>query len=202
MRFTPASPRRWAKFFTFLLASGSPMLLAQPAATAPVPATDNSPADWIDPDTGHRIIRLSAEPGSTTLYFHDNSYSPEGDKLVFNSPSGLAMVDLATLGSAPPDTKIVVPGGRSPYMARRTHDVYFQRGGGGRRGPRGANGQPPAQEAIGQPWHRADPEVLGVPAGLAAQGAAADAVASGPGRFMPSITTRSRPGLYLTRPAP
>ena len=29
--------------------------------------------DWIDPATGHRIIRLSSEAGSRTLYFHDNA---------------------------------------------------------------------------------------------------------------------------------
>ncbi len=27
------------------------------------------PTEWIDPDTGHRVIRLSKEPGSTSLYF-------------------------------------------------------------------------------------------------------------------------------------
>jgi len=27
------------------------------------------PREWIDPDTGHRVIRLSEEPGSASLYF-------------------------------------------------------------------------------------------------------------------------------------
>ena len=60
--------------------------------------TSQPPADWIDPDTGHRIIRLSTEPGSSTLYFHDNSYTPEGDKLIFNTPSGVAVMDITKLG--------------------------------------------------------------------------------------------------------
>lgn len=32
-------------------------------------------SDWVDPDTGHRVIRLSDEAGSQPLYFHDNAYS-------------------------------------------------------------------------------------------------------------------------------
>ena len=79
-----------------------------------------APSDWIDPDTGHRVIRLSNEPGSSTLYFHDNSYSPQGDKLIINSPSG-----------------------RGSYMARRTREIYFVRGGGGF----GRGGPPPGAQA-------------------------------------------------------
>ena len=68
---------------------------------SPAPrGADDPPADWIDPDTGHRVIRLSAEPGSQTLYFHDNAYSPEGGKYVFSSPSGIMLLDLATLGTS------------------------------------------------------------------------------------------------------
>ena len=38
------------------------------------------PRDWVDRETGHRVVRLSEQAGSSTLYFHDNSYSPEGQK--------------------------------------------------------------------------------------------------------------------------
>jgi hypothetical protein len=47
--------------------------------------------DWIDPDTGHRTVRLDAAGGST-LYFHDNAFSPEGDKVMVNTPNGIAVV--------------------------------------------------------------------------------------------------------------
>jgi len=63
------------------------------AAIAPVRYSRDLPSDWIDPATGHRVIRLSTEPGSQTLYFHDNQYSPEGDKYVFTSRSGIWLVD-------------------------------------------------------------------------------------------------------------
>jgi oligogalacturonide lyase len=119
-----------------------PLLFAAAALVAR--AADDLRTDWIDPDTGHRVIRLSTEPGSSTLYFHDNSYSPQGDKYMFTSPSGVMLVDLATLGKAPVQPQLIVEGGRGPYMARRTREVYFVKGGG----DRGANGgQPPSAQA-------------------------------------------------------
>ena len=54
------------------------------------------PREWIDPDTGHRVIRLSDEPGSQSLYFHQNGYTPDGEKLVITTPTGLAAVNLKT----------------------------------------------------------------------------------------------------------
>ena len=56
----------------------------------------NAPQDWIEPTTGHRVIRLSREPGSASLYFHQNAYTSEGDKMIIVTPSGLATVNLKT----------------------------------------------------------------------------------------------------------
>jgi oligogalacturonide lyase len=92
-------------------------------------AADDPPGDWIDPATGHRVIRLSTEPGSSSLYFHQNTYTPEGDKLVFDTRAGIAAVDLTTLGNQPPKPELIVPGGRALATARRTRDVYFLRDG-------------------------------------------------------------------------
>jgi oligogalacturonide lyase len=110
-----------------------PLLVA--LTTAPVRAPEQPRTDWIDPATGHRIIRLSSEPGSGTLYFHDNAYSPEGDRFVYSSPSGIMLVDLTTLGAKPPEPELIVPGGAGAFMARRSREVYFVR-----RGPRGTRG--------------------------------------------------------------
>ncbi len=72
------------------------LLLAVPrAAQQPVP-TSEPPLDWIDPDTGHRVIRLSRDAGSQSLYFHQNAYSPDGQKLIITTPSGLATINLKT----------------------------------------------------------------------------------------------------------
>src|SRR5260370_556765 len=52
------------------------------------------PREWIDADTGHRVIRLSDEPGSGSFYFHQNGYAVGGDKLVFSTRQRLAMATL------------------------------------------------------------------------------------------------------------
>lgn len=72
-----------------------PLLLA---AFLPVArAQENQlPREWIDPDTQHRVIRLSDEPGSQSLYFHQNAYTPDGKKLVITTPTGLSTIDLQT----------------------------------------------------------------------------------------------------------
>ncbi len=54
------------------------------------------PREWVDPDTGHRVIRLSDEPGSQSLYFHQNGYTPDGEKLIITTPTGLSTVNLKT----------------------------------------------------------------------------------------------------------
>src|SRR4051812_28781086 len=53
-------------------------------------------AEWIDPLTGHKVVRISREPGSVNLYFHQNSYLPQGDKMVITTPAGIDIVDLGT----------------------------------------------------------------------------------------------------------
>ncbi|AHG92396.1 hypothetical protein J421_4861 (plasmid) [Gemmatirosa kalamazoonensis] len=105
----------------------APLLAALIASRA---AAQEPRTDWVDPATGHRVIRLSAEPGSQTLYFHDNAYSPEGDRFVFTGPAGIMTVDLTALGTAPPRAELAVPrpaGGA--YVARRSREIYFTRGG-------------------------------------------------------------------------
>jgi oligogalacturonide lyase len=114
------------------------MLLMTVAGGARLSAPDDPPTDWIDPDTGHRVIRLSTEPGSQTLYFHDNAYTPDGDKYVFSSPSGIMLIDVTTLGTAPPKPELIVPSAAGAYAARRTREVYFTRRTPG--APRGAGG--------------------------------------------------------------
>ena len=81
--------------------------------------------DWIDADTGHRVVRLTGDAGGSTLYFHDNAFSPEGDKLIVNSPDGIAMVDVAAIGTEGARVDVVVPGARGGYFARRTREIYY-----------------------------------------------------------------------------
>ena len=66
------------------------------AGLLPAQEPDNLPKEWIDADTGHRVIRLSKEPGTASLYFHQNAYSADGKKLVVTNPHGIATINLAT----------------------------------------------------------------------------------------------------------
>jgi oligogalacturonide lyase len=71
------------------------------------------PLEWVDPDTGHRIIRLSRDGGTESLYFHQNAFTPDGGKMVMLTPDGVATVNLKTR-----QIDLVVPG-----VARTTNSV-------------------------------------------------------------------------------
>jgi oligogalacturonide lyase len=61
------------------------------AADAPTP-----PSEWIDPATGHVLVRLSKEAPTASMYFHQNGYTPDGKKLLIFAPEGMSTVDLQT----------------------------------------------------------------------------------------------------------
>src|SRR6267142_4611533 len=54
------------------------------------------PTNWVDPDTGHRVVRLTKEPGSASLYFNQNGYTANGKRLVYTSRDGISVFDLRT----------------------------------------------------------------------------------------------------------
>src|SRR6476659_7609328 len=87
--------------------------------------------NWIDADTGHRVVRLTDDAGGSTLYFHDNAFTPEGDKLMFNTPNGMAIVDVAKIGTSGAQPEIVAPQARGGYLARRTREIYYNSGRAG-----------------------------------------------------------------------
>src|SRR5215469_7494395 len=88
----------------------------------PSPGTA-SPAEWVDPDTGHRVIQLSTEPGSESLYFNLNPFTPDGKKMVITTPSGISTVDLQTR-----QTDQVVKGRVNVLMVgHKTGQVYYYR---------------------------------------------------------------------------
>jgi oligogalacturonide lyase len=119
-----------AIFVAFSLAGWGAFAADEPAASAPAPgAFSQTATEWIDTATGHRVIRLSKEPGSLSLYFHQNPYTPQGDKLIFWAPSGLSEVDLKTR-----EVELIAPGVRygagtsaTIEVGRKTRTVYFQK---------------------------------------------------------------------------
>lgn len=81
----------------------------------------NPPTDWIDPDTGHRIIRLSRDPGTGSLYFNQNGYTPDGQRLIMTTDHGLQTVDLLTHQIQQATTsKVTVL-----FMGRKTGQAYY-----------------------------------------------------------------------------
>lgn len=86
-------------------------------------AAEEPPVEWVDAQTGHRVVRLSREPGSASLYFHQYPYSADGKKLVFTAPSGIWSVDLETRA-----LEQVVKGRVWTLLTgRKTGDVYYIR---------------------------------------------------------------------------
>jgi oligogalacturonide lyase len=75
-----------------LLAPAGTVILASALLTA----ADSPPREWTEATTGHRVVRLSEEDGTASLYFHQNPYTATGDKIVVSTPTGLAAIALAT----------------------------------------------------------------------------------------------------------
>ena len=96
-----------------------------PAATrADAPA--GPPTSWVDADTGHRVVRLTREPGSASFYFNDNGYTPDGKEMVYTTPEGISVLELATLRTRP-----VVKGKvRAIVVGRKTPTVYYSKQAG------------------------------------------------------------------------
>lgn len=45
--------------------------------------------EWIDPATGHRIVRVDDRPGVYGLYFNYNAFTPDGGRMVYLTPEGI-----------------------------------------------------------------------------------------------------------------
>jgi hypothetical protein len=122
----PASPlrplRAFSVFAALAWAATFPALVRAEAG-----ATDSSqpPKTWIDPDTGHRVYRITSEPGSASLYFNDHGYTPDGKEMIYTTGGGdIGVVDLTTFA-----TRIVVKGPVQVIsVGHRTSTVFFARG--------------------------------------------------------------------------
>jgi oligogalacturonide lyase len=88
--------------------------------TAPAPP----PVEWIDAATGHRVIRLSTEAGTRSLYFHQNSLTPDGRYVVADSDRGIVAIEIATRKNT-----VIVPGKfRALFVGRKSGLVYYSGG--------------------------------------------------------------------------
>src|SRR3954471_3102841 len=117
---------------SFLTTAWSVLLFgACGAADATRPSSDLRDA-WIDPDTGHRVVRLSRAPGrSESFYFHQNAFTAKGDKFVFSNASDsggnrLFVLDWATRKAEP----LTQAGAGSAVVSHTGRLVYYQRARG------------------------------------------------------------------------
>ena len=88
-------------------------------------AAERPPREWIEPTTGHRVVRLSREPGTSSLYFHQNGYTADGDKLVVSTREGLSAIQLRTREIEP----IVEGRAGNVIVGRKTRQVFYTRDG-------------------------------------------------------------------------
>ena len=101
------------------------LAVAMTAGVAFQSAPQSVPREWVDPDTGHRVVRLSDEAGSQSLYFHQNAYTPDGKSLFITTPTGVAAIDLKTRA-----IEKVVDGRVSLIMTgRKTGRAYYVKEG-------------------------------------------------------------------------
>jgi oligogalacturonide lyase len=86
------------------------------------------PKTWIDPDTGHRVVRLTDEPNSASLYFNQNGYSADGRKMIYTTPEGISALDLETRAAKPVvkgRVQVIVTGHKTENVYYRKDDEIF-----------------------------------------------------------------------------
>lgn len=86
---------------------------------------ETPPKEWVDPATGHRVVRLSDESGTASLYFHQNPYTASGDKMVVTTREGLATIDLRTRKTEP----LVAGRVSQVVVGKKTRQVFYMKDG-------------------------------------------------------------------------
>jgi len=101
-------------------------LLSSAAAHSADLPSSAPPSEWIDPATGHRVVRLSTEAGTRSMYFHQNSITPDGRYVIAEGTAGIVAIEIATRKNT-----LIVPGKvRALFVGRKTGGVYFSRSDG------------------------------------------------------------------------
>ncbi|HET6218369.1 MAG TPA: oligogalacturonate lyase family protein, partial [Acidobacteriaceae bacterium] len=120
--------RRFFPLILIFVVHASHLLLAR---------AEEPPTSWVDKDTGHRVIRLTGEAGSSGLYFNVNAYSPDGKLMIYVAPDGIHTLELASLktrllvpnphgNSAAPTSRDTVHGGlHAIVVGKKTNSIFF-----------------------------------------------------------------------------
>ena len=103
--------------------TGGTLLMAQNTQTTePTSApSEPPPKTWIDPDTGHRVTRLTDEPNSGGFYFNFNAFTRDGRDMVYTAPDGIHVLNLESKA-----TELVIPKpAHAIVVGNKTRSVYF-----------------------------------------------------------------------------
>ena len=103
-------------------ASYPPAKDTRTAANMPTAAElKDPPRSWVDKDTGHRVVRLTDEPGSASFYFNVNAYTPDGSEMIYTTPKGISVLDLKSF-----KTRSVVEGHvRTVVVGHKTPSIFY-----------------------------------------------------------------------------
>lgn len=85
-------------------------------------AADEPPMEWIEPETGHRVVRLSTGPRMGSLYFHQNQFTKAGDKMILQTSNGLSVVNLKTREVSP----LVEGRAGNVVVGAKSRQVYYK----------------------------------------------------------------------------
>lgn len=127
MKFAPLTPI--ASRIALLTALSCSLFVR---AAEPVPSKASGaepPTSWIDPETGHRVIRLTREAGSDSFYFNYNGYTPDGKEMAYSTPEGISVLNLQTY-----EARQVVKGpARAIIVGHKTPTIFYTRPGENRK---------------------------------------------------------------------
>ena len=106
--------------------SGSGLLTALALLTGAARAAEALPRSWIDPATGHRVVQLSTEPNSNSLYFTQYAYTNHGTRLIMTTRHG---VDLVTVSTGVIEHVLEGNSGRVFQAGRKTGKIFLTKDG-------------------------------------------------------------------------
>ncbi|MDX9882651.1 MAG: oligogalacturonate lyase family protein [Prolixibacteraceae bacterium] len=100
-------------------------------------SSQSMPGEWIDKDTGHKVIRLTPRLGDNlSFYFHNNPFLPAGDganeKMIFHGKTNQGMqlfsVDLITkkIDQITNKRGIISSGLSAEMVGKKSSRVYYQ----------------------------------------------------------------------------
>ncbi len=107
-----------------LLGCRSTSVWAQPVQQSTSSDNQNVPVMWLDSDAGHKVTRLTNEPGSRSLYFNQNAFTPDGKQMVYLVDKSIYVVNLIENN---PSRLLVTGPVSSIVVGRKTPTVYFTR---------------------------------------------------------------------------